>query len=366
MRVAFVHDWLVTYRGGEKVLEALAELYPEAPIYTLFYDRKAMPASIRCRDVRTPLFLNGARRFRKALLPILPHMIESLQLNRYDLLISTSSCVAKGAIKGPGAKHLCYIHSPMRYIYDQQEEYLAGVRHIPGAEATIRALTPRLQRWDVKSSARVDHFVANSTFVAERVKRLYDRTASVVHPPIETARFRPRTGTGERGGYLLAAGALVSYKRFDLAVQAAEVLKRPLIVAGSGPMEAQLRQLAGPMTTFEIGPSDARFDELLSGADALLFPGVEDFGMVAVEAMASGTPVVALAAGGARDFIVPNTTGVFFTEPTVASLSATLERFEPTRFDANTLARYAAGYGRTTFLAQMKAEIASLLGGKSL
>lgn len=365
MRVAFVHDWLVTYRGGEKVLEALAELYPEAPIHTLFYDRAAMPPWITARDVRAPTLVNAARRLRKAMLPILPRLIESLPLEDYDLIISTSSCVAKGAVKRADAKHLCYIHSPMRYIYDQQDEYLAGVSHIPGAAAVVRAFTPGLRRWDRESSSRVDRFVANSSFVAERVKTLYDRDASVIPPPIDLTRFRPRAPTGKREGYLLAAGALVSYKRFDLAIQAAEALGRRLIVAGAGPMEGQLRRLATKSTTrFEILPRDERFQELLAGADALLFPGVEDFGMIAIEAMASGTPVLALEAGGARDFIVPGETGAFFSEPTPASLTEALRRFDPGRFDADALARYAARYGRASFLDKVRAEIAALLGGK--
>jgi glycosyltransferase involved in cell wall biosynthesis len=364
VRVAFVHDWLTTYRGGEKVLEALLDLYPEAPVYTLFYDSAVMPEAIQSRDVRVLRRTNLFRRGRKLLLPLLPWAIESLPLQDYDLIISTSSCVAKGAVKGPKARHLCYIHSPMRYIWDQQAEYIAGVQHIPGAAAAIHALTPRLRRWDINSARRVDRFVANSSFVADRVKHLYGREAGVVHPPIELSRFSPVPQAQRRGGYLLAAGALVSYKRFDLAIAACSALGRRLIIAGSGPMESALRAQAQGLRAqveFIISPDDQRFVALLGHADALLFPGVEDFGMIAIEAMASGTPVIALHAGGALDFIKPDVTGLFFAASNAASLAATISAFVPSRFAPDALAAYAKGYGRAAFLAQMETEIASLL-----
>ena len=360
MRVAFVHDWLVTYRGGEKVLAALLELYPEAPIFTLFYDASAMPAHITARTVRVPPLLNSLRPLRKMLLPVLPRAIESLRLENFDLIISTSSCVAKGAIKGRNARHLCYIHSPMRYIWDQQDEYLAGVAHIPGAARAIRALTPRLRNWDVSSASRVDRFVANSSFVRERVQRLYSRDAAVVHPPIAVDRFRP---SGSRGGYFLAAGALVSYKRFDLAIAACQMAGKRLIIAGSGPMERALRAQAGGDAEFVISPSDAELARLMAEAEALLFPGIEDFGMIAVEAMAAGTPVIAYGAGGARDFIVPGRTGLFFGEATAEALAQAIRGFNRDQFTAATLVEYAAGYSQGQFLQRMRSEIESLMFG---
>jgi glycosyltransferase involved in cell wall biosynthesis len=361
--VAYVHDWLVTYRGGEAVLAALLELYPEAPVYTLFYDEKAMPPAIKSRDVRPLAWTNALKPLRKALLPILPRAIEAIDLQDFDLIVSTSSCVAKGAIKRPDAKHLCYLHSPMRYIWDQQDEYLQGLKRIPGAATVVRALTPALRRWDVASASRVDRYVANSTFVAERARTVWGRAdVGVVPPPIDLARFKPRAATTQRGGYFLAAGAFVSYKRFDLAIQACEAAGKQLIVAGSGPIEPQLRRLAGAHTRFEIQPSDARFAELMAGAEALLFPGVEDFGMVAVEAMASGTPVLALRAGGARDFVEPGVTGEFFDEPTPVALASLLRAYNPQTYNAQTVAATATRYGKDSFLRRMRAEIATLTG----
>ena len=363
MRVAFVHDWLVTYRGGEKVLEALLSLYPDAPVYTLFYDPKAMPPAISQRDVRVPAMLRPFRRGRKLLLPLLPKAIESIDFTPYDLVISTSSCVAKGAQRKLSAKHLCYIHSPMRYAWDQMEEYIAGVSHIPGAAWGIRKVAPYLREWDRISAQRVDTFIANSSFVKERVRLYYERDAQVVPPPIELHRFKPGLALQERSGYLLACGALVSYKRFDLAIAAAEQLGKKLVIAGSGPMEAQLRKLAGPHTVFEIMPTDERMASLLSGADALLFPGVEDFGMIAIEAMASGTPVIAYKAGGARDFIVPHETGIFFEEPTSESLMAAMKNFSSYDFNVKKLVQFAQKFSRENFLDRMRLEIEILQRG---
>jgi glycosyltransferase involved in cell wall biosynthesis len=364
VKVAFVHDWLVTYRGGEKVLEALIGLYPEAPIYTLFYRKEAMPQSIQSRLVVTPPGLGIFRKARKLALPFFPSIIESFDFSDFDLVISTSSCVAKGIIGGKKTKHICYLHSPMRYIWDQQEEYIRGVSHIPGAGWAIRSMSPRLRKWDVESAQRVDRFVVNSTFVGERCQEFYNRGSVVVHPPIETNRFKPSKKDHTDQPYYLAAGAFVSYKRFDLAIAACEKLGRKLIIAGSGPAESQLRKIAGPHTFFESSPSDSRFVELMAGAQALLFPGVEDFGMVAVEAMAAGTPVSAFAKGGARDFIVERETGLFFETSGADSLAGAMLAFEKMTFSVDKLTSYAAKYGREHFVEKMKREINLLLQGK--
>jgi glycosyltransferase involved in cell wall biosynthesis len=357
--VAFVHDWLVTFRGGEKVLEALLSLYPDAPIYTLFYDPSKMPGSINSRTIHTPAILNPLRKVRKLCLPLLPKAIESFNLDDFDLVISTSSCVAKGAITAKHAKHLCYIHSPMRYIWDQQDEYIKGVSHIPMAEWGIKKLTPKLRKWDIYSSKRVDQFIANSSFVAQRTLEFYERDSKVIHPPIDVERFK--TNKNKKSDYLLCAGAFVSYKRFDLAIKACEDLGQKLIVAGSGPMESQLRDLADSNTQFVISPSNDKFDELLRNADALIFPGVEDFGMIAIEAMASGTPVLAYKKGGATDFIKEGKTGSFFTDPTWHNLAKCIEEFDAKTFDQEILSRYAEAYSTESFLRKIRLEIDTLL-----
>jgi glycosyltransferase involved in cell wall biosynthesis len=362
MRVAYVHDWLVTYRGGEKVLEALLELYPEAPIYTLFYSPTAMPESIRKRTIYAPKWLNRLKLLRKGLLPLLPAAIEALPLEDYDLVISTSSCVAKGVMVAPHAKHLCYIHSPMRYIWDQRQHYLNRKRSFSPKEFLIHLLSQRLRMWDVSSNNGVDRFVANSSFVAQRLSRYYGRQSAVIHPPVELERFFPREKGLSKGNYFLVAGAFVSYKRFDIAIAACEALGVKLKVVGSGPDEKRLRKLAGKNTEFVIQPNADEWVKLFQGAKALLFPQIEDFGITAIEALASGTPLIALKAGGALDFVEEGHTGLFFKEQTVDSIKAVLRDFDNTRFDAIKLEAFAKKFSKKAFLENIRRELNALEG----
>lgn len=359
MRVAYVHDWLVTYRGGEKVLEALLELYPEAPVYTLFYTKEAMPESINRRTVYVPKFLNLLKPLRKALLPFLPAAIEALPLEDYDLVISTSSCVAKGAMIGPHAKHLSYIHSPMRYIWDQRRHYLGGKHSFSPKDFLIHVLSQRLRIWDVTSNSKVDSFVANSRFVAQRIARYYGREAKVIHPPVAIERFFP-SPESVKGDYFLAAGAFVNYKRFDLAIQACERLGLKLKIVGDGPDEKRLRNLAGPHTEFVIKPDGDEWVKLFRGARALLFPGVEDFGITAIEALAAGTPLIAYKAGGALDFVEDGRTGLFFEEESVESLVSALRRFPEISFSGAELRTAAEAFSKDAFLAKIREELSSL------
>jgi len=358
VKTALVHDWLVTWRGGEKVLLELARLYPEAPIYTLFLDRETLPEELKLRDIRVLKGLHPWRRFRKALLPILPLAIESFDFSEFDLIISTSSCVAKGAQKPTHGRHLCYIHSPMRYAWDQKREYFGRWLDRPVVGWLIEKVLTRLRRWDVASAERVDVFVANSQFVAGRVKAYYGREAVVIHPPIDLKGFPQKTQTGN---YLLVAGALVPYKRFDLAIKAAEALGVRLIVAGAGPEEAKLRSLAGPWTEFRIAPDQAEWVSLLQNARALLFPGIEDFGMIAIEAMSCGTPVIASKAGGALDFIVEGVTGVFFEPGNQSALESVIKAFDERRFSPKQISEYALGYSLNGFQVKMQDQIKKLM-----
>ncbi len=366
MRVAYVHDWLVTYRGGERVLEALLELYPDAPVYTLFYDPRAMPASIRSRDVRYSSWLNAWRPLRKLLLPLLPAAIEAFPLEDYDLILSTSSCVAKGVMVGPQTKHLCYIHSPMRYIWDQRQHYLVTSRSFTLKESLLHILSSRLRLWDTVVNQRVDRFVANSSFVKDRVKRFYGRDATVIHPPVDVERFGKISASKKGAPYFLAAGAFVNYKRFDLAIAACEKLGRRLIVAGSGPEEKRLKALGGKYTEFVVKPSEQKWVELFQNAEAFIFPGVEDFGITAIESLAAGTPLIALRAGGALDFVREGETGMFFDEPTVASLIGTIEKFSASPatalLDRQKLIDFAHLFQKKYFLEKIEREIKNLWG----
>ena len=360
LKVAIVHDWLVSYRGGEKVLEAICELYPNAPIYTLFYDPKKLPPSLTRKDIRYSKKLNFFRRVRKLLLPFLPFFVESISLSDYDLIISTSSCVAKGIIPGPNTKHLSYVHSPMRYIWDQQKDYLSTKQYLPGMVWVIRYLCYRLRMWDTMSSCRVDYFVANSHFVSKRIEKYYRRRSEVIHPPINLSFFSDLTPP-KRRNYFLIAGAFVPYKKFDLAIKACETLGRRLIVAGKGEEEERLKKISGPHTEFHIEPNDAEWKKLLSGADALIFPGVEDFGMIAVEAMACGTPVIAFKKGGALDFIKPGISGCFFTEQTPESLQETLLKFSLNDYDHNDIIHYAKNFSKERFTQKFQRAVDQLL-----
>ena len=219
-KVAFVHDWLDTYRGGEGH-EALLELYPDAPIYTLFYDPSLLPSTITGRDVIYPKYLKPFNKVRKALLPLLPALMESLPLEKYDLVISTSSCVAKGVVTSPDSKHLCYIHSPMRYIWDQRSHY---IKELPlFARGLMHLFSSRLRTWDVASSVRVDNFVANSSFIKTRVHKYYGKESSVINPPVEVSDFIEKKAEPLiKDKYFLAAGVFVSYKRLDIAIEACQ------------------------------------------------------------------------------------------------------------------------------------------------
>lgn len=368
MRVALIHDWLDGYRGGEKVLTALLELFPEAPVFTLFYRPEKMPASYHSRQIYYPKRLNRMQKWRKVLLPILPTMIESFELDDFDLVISSSSCVAKGVITSPHTPHLCYIHSPMRYVWDQRQHYINRWMRLVPFHFLWNHISTYLRLWDTVSAGRVDRFVANSSFVAQRVRKYYDQPAAVLHPPVEIERFHPAERQApsdlSQKPYFLVAGAFVSYKRFDLAIEACEQLGKRLIVAGSGPAEAALRRLGKKFTHFEIQPDGDRWVELFQNAEALLFPGLEDFGITAIEALAAGTPVIAFQGGGALDFIQPGVTGEFFSKPEVASLIQTLQAFRPERYQSDVLVEYSKDYSKKNFQQQIRHHIDQLLQSK--
>lgn len=363
MRVAIVHDWIDGYRGGEKVLEELAAIYPDAPIYTLFFDQESAPDFLKGRDIRFPAGLNAFRKVRKALLPILPLAIEKMDLLEFDLIISSSSCVAKGVIARPDARHICYIHSPMRYIWDQQKHYLGSLVRLPLIGWIVQLLVTTLRIWDTVSAQRVSLFIANSNFVKQRVRAYYGRDAAVVYPPVATEKFAGLSKQIAESPYFLVAGAAVPYKRVDLAIRACEELGKRLVVAGDGDLLRQYRPLARNHTEFVDNPSATAFANLLAGATALLFPGVEDFGIVPIEAMACGTPVIAFSAGGALDYLIPDTNGLFFREQSVESLKSAIAKFDDKSFDAAAVRASVERFGKNSFKSGILAEVSKLLEG---
>ncbi len=310
LRVALVHDWLTGLRGGEKALASLCRIFPDAELYTLVHIPGSVGGIVEARPVR-PSFVNwlprAARRYREYL-PLFPAAIETFDFDDVDLVISTSHCAAKSVVRTGRARHICYCHSPMRYAWDQFESYFGRERVGVAMSAVLRPILAWLARWDAATAGRVDGFLANSAHVADRIQRYYNRRASVVYGPVDTAFFTPDGSVP--GDYVLAVSALVPYKRLELAIAATARLQLPLTIAGTGPDEQRLRALAGPLVTFAGHVSDEGLRTLYRGARALILPGQEDFGLSVVEAMACGRPVVALARGGALETVVDGVTGV--------------------------------------------------------
>jgi len=362
-RVAIVHYWLVGMRGGEKVLEALCAMFPQADIYTHVADPARLSATLTAhRIVQTRIGrLPFARRLYQKYLPLMPRALEELDLTGYDLVISSEAGPAKGVIAPPDAPHLCYCHSPMRYLWDQYHVYRDGAG--PVTRALMPPLAHRLRQWDVTSAARVDGFAANSTHVAARIHKYWRREADVVHPPVVVDDFAP-VPRAELGDFYLWAGELAPYKRPDLAVEALARLDRPLVVIG-GPDKtaARLKRMAGPRTTF-LGkvPFDVLRDHM-ARCRALIFPGEEDFGIVPVEVMASGRPVIGYGRGGLRDTVVDGETGLMFHEQSVEALVDAVERFEASGLgdaDPATFVARAARFAPDVFEDGIRAALARI------
>ena len=353
MRVALIHYWLVKSRGGEKVLDALCEMFPEADIFTHVYDPAAVSETIRRHTIHTTFIqkLPWAIRHYQKYLPLMPLALESLDLRGYDLVISSESGPAKGVLVSPETLHVCYCHTPMRYIWDLYHDYLASAGWF--TRLLMPSLVHYLRLWDVLSANRVDQFIANSSTVAHRIQRHYRRPSRIIHPPVDVDAFAPAAQTDD---FYLLVGQLVPYKRADLAVEAFNRLGRKLVVIGDGEQLKALRAQAGPTVSI-LGPqSFAVLRDHYARCRALVFPGEEDFGIVPVEAMASGRPVIALRKGGALDTVVEGLSGLFFDEPEPQSLMDAVLRFEAEefRFDSAAIIAHARQFDRSRFLAEMR------------
>ena len=346
MRVALVHDWLTGMRGGEAVLAEIASFFPGAPIYTLFCRPDRIEGELARHPVHTTFLQRlslGGRVYRK-LLPLMPHAIAGIQLHGYDLIISSSHCVAKGVIPPPGAVHVCYCHTPMRYLWDQREEYARTMS--PLLRPLLNSRLEHLRTWDVVSSARVDHFIANSRLVARRIERYWRRDADVIPPPVDTDFFTPG---GTRGGYLLMVAALVPYKRVDVGMAVANELGLPLHVIGEGPMRRSLERHAPGGVTFLARVSRERLRDEFRAASLLLVPNVEDFGMVTVEALGCGTPVVGIAGTGTDDVVVSGEHGELAADGSVATLAAACRTVLARGHDQAVLRSRAESFSRKRF-----------------
>jgi glycosyltransferase involved in cell wall biosynthesis len=362
MKVALVHDWLTGMRGGEKVLLSFARLFPEAAIHTLLHLPGSLAPELEQRTIRSTFIqhLPQAARHYRHYLPLFPAAMATHDFSGCDLVLSSSHCVAKAARPPKGALHVCYCHTPMRYIWDRFDDYFGPGKVSPPTRLMIRLVAARLRRWDVATSRRVHRFVANSHYVAGRIRRYYGREAEVLPPPVDTDFFTPAAAGGD-GGYDLIVSALVPYKRIELALDAYRGSGRRLLVAGSGPDAGRLAALAPPEVRFLGRVSDEALRDLYRRCRSVLLPGVEDFGIVPVEAMACGRPAVAFAEGGGAESVVPGETGLVFHEATAEALRAAIDALAATRFNSAALRARAETFSRAAFETRMRALLASAL-----
>lgn len=369
MKVAIVHEWLVNFRGSERVLLELARMYPEAVLYASVLDRKKLPEELASRDIRTT-FVNRlpfSTKLYPLYLPFMPRAYEQLDLSAYDLVISSSHSCAKGIIPSPSATHICYCYTPMRYAWNGFHEYQKTLR-TPLTRWLMARLMHRMRIWDYATTARVDYFVACSHEIRRRIAKYYRRDSDVIHPPVEV-----RTKVGRSisnavesliqslgsASFFLCLGRLVHYKRVDIAVEVCTTLGLPLIVAGGGPEYGILRRLAGPTVHFVQEFTDDDAGLLYEHCQALLFPGYEDFGITMVEAQLNGKPIIAFGAGGALDIVVPGETGILFQEQDASGLTDALRIFESREFVCETIKANGMRFSPKYFQASIRALITS-------
>ncbi len=356
MRLALVHDWLNQIGGAEDVLEHLVGLFPGAPIFTSIYWPDKMPSQYRQWPIRVSFMdrLPGVHRHHQPYLPLYPLAFERFDLGGHDLVLSNKSGFCHGVRKPAGAVHICYCLTPTRYVWGF-DDYAAreGLGRLP--RLLLRPLLGWLQHWDKTAAARVDHFIAISAEVQRRIAHFYGRESVIIHPPVATQRFRPRS---DEGDYFLSLGRLIPYKRIDLAVRACTALHLPLWVAGDGRDRRRLEALAGPTVKFLGRVPEAEVPALMARARGFIFPGLEDFGIAPVQSLAAGRPVIAFAGGGALDTVQDGVNGVLFRDPSVESLTAALERSSSLTFDPAVVRRSAEQFDSAVFAEKLQAFIA--------
>ena len=345
-------------RGGEKVLEAIAELYPDATIHTLLHVGGSVSAPLERHPERRSFVqrLPSAARHYRRYLPLFPTAIEQFDFDPYDLVISSSHCAAKSVVVPGRTRHICYCHSPMRYAWDQFDSYFGPDQVGPATSAVLRPVLARLARWDAATAGRVDRYVANSHYVAGRIRRYYNRGSTVVYPPVDTAFYRPDPARSPEP-FFLAVSALVPYKRLDVAIRACGSVGAALTIVGKGPEEARLQGLArevGAKVEFAGWLADQQVRDLYQGSRAVLMPGIEDFGIVPVEAQACGRPVVALAEGGSIENVVDGITGVLVQDRSVEAFATALREVSSRPFDSAAIRRHAESFSKEHFQQQFR------------
>ncbi|MDP3993895.1 MAG: glycosyltransferase [Candidatus Doudnabacteria bacterium] len=357
MRVALVHEFLVQRGGAERVLQSLHELFPQAPIFTLVHDPLKTEGFFSKWDVRTSFlrkFPRGVSNY-KWYLPLMPKAIESFDFKGYDLVISDSSAFAKGIITHKPSVHISYCHTPTRYLWQEMDDYVANLDYSPVVKWVAGQYLPRLKKWDYRAARRPDYFIANSQTVRERIKNYYDRDSEVIYPPVDTGFFTPTSHQPPPKSYYLTGSRLVQYKRIDLVIEAFNRLDTPLIVAGDGPeLENLKRKAKNPKIKFLGDVSDEKLRQLYQGAKAFIFPSVEDAGIMVLESLACGTPVIGLNAGGTAEFIRDGIEGALFKNQSVAEIIEVVRRFDTLQFDKAILRQRALDFDRKIFKGKIR------------
>ncbi|OGZ35580.1 MAG: glycosyl transferase [Candidatus Portnoybacteria bacterium RIFCSPLOWO2_01_FULL_43_11] len=348
MKVALVHDYLNQYGGAERVLEALCQIFPEAPIYTLLYDKKKTGRAFENRKIHTSFLqkIPWLKTHHRSFLMLMPLAIEQFDLSEYDLVISDSASFAKGVITKPKTVHICYCHTPTRYAWDDSHKYIEEFGYSSVVKRIIPFFMNYIRLWDEMAAQRVDEFITNSHFVANRIKKYYHREAVVIHPPVKTNLFNISSNTDD---YFLMVGRFLPYKRFDLAIEAFNRLGWPLKIVGDGPQKIQLKKKAKDNIEFTGLVSDEKLKNFYTHCRAFIFPQEEDFGIAPAEAMSAGRPVIAYRAGGVLEIIKEGTTGLFFDKQTPECLIETLKKFRSSDFDSQTIRQHALQFNEEVF-----------------
>ncbi len=354
MRVAIVHDYLNQKGGAERVVGVLHEMFPKAPIFTSIVDHESLWPELAEADIRPSWMqkLPGWKNHFKKFLLLYPKAIESFDLRGYDLVISSSSAFAKGALKGPNALHVCYCYTPMRFVWDY-ESYIEKERLSFVYRGILPLAIDRLRKWDVSTSSRPDRYIAISSAVQSRIRRIYGKEAEIIFPPVEVKKFHRNE---HPDNFFLIVSRLAGYKRIDLAIRAFNVLGLPLKIVGSGPALKSLRNLAAPNVRFLGRIGDKELADYYASCKALIFPGVEDFGIAPLEANAAGRPVIAFQGGGALDTVLPGINGLFFADPSAESLAEAVRALEGGRFDfqPEKIREHALRFDKAVFMNQFK------------
>lgn len=358
MRIAFVHDYLVQYGGAERVLECLTELYPYAPIYTILHNKEAMHGVFEDKHIHTSYLQNFpfAQKWHRIFPLLMPPAIEQFDFSAYDVVVSDSSSYAKGIITGPETLHICYMHTPMRYAWDDCQKYTRDFYFPRLVKKLIPFAMNYIRLWDRVSAERVDVFIANSNFVSRRIKKYYRKDSVVIHPPVDTKNFSIRKSeTNEE--YFLMVGRLIAYKRHSVAIRAFNELKLPLKIIGRGPELARLKKIAGPTIEFLSRVDDENLKRYYAECQGVIFPQEEDFGIVAIEALSSGKPLIAFRGGDIPEHMEDGKMGVFFDEQNSEAIIDAVKRFQKLSFDSEYIRSKVLKFDREIFKEKMKAFI---------